>query len=658
MKLVLTVMVRDEADIIEAMIQHHLAQGVDLIIATDNGSVDGTREILEAHRSAGHLVLHDDPVHMKQQHSTVTSMAREAYTDHQADWVINADADEFWVPVNDAITLHEALSHIPKSIQSFLAPVTDMTGLAAASGSQFGRLHLRDHRSEREIMRTGLLAHSTPNAVHVGYAEIEVAQGNHFVNLASSGEPAPEWAIEVLHLPWRSWEQYRRKVDNAGRAYEANPKLNPSPNHHGMRDYRRLKEDVLLPFYLLRHPTPDQVEVGLADGTYEVDDRLSALEVFSSTDVLFEPEFENWNRRLGASIALGEEQLRAATQKIKDLQSTASEDAKLRAELEQALLDRDSQILIQEDTQAVLEELINRFRARRIVRLVDGIAENKGQISTAAAVPRRVLTCIRAESVRLSDLGHNAMRLREVNRLLKRGLPLATTNGTIASTALPIVMCLWNRSQRIDTMLESFARQATKRNLRVILWNNAPEDAKHYRIRVHEFQLSGALDSIELHSNPINIGGMARFVVARTLWEQGVRGPFIMVDDDQDLSETFVEDSLAGYEAHSINSWWAFRNHGSHWNRSELEPGDTADYGGTGGAAVDLAIVEDLAFFTIPVRYFMLEDQWMSHYAHTHGWTIRKSSAQITAVLEETNQYHALRELKDEFFTYLHRDVG
>ncbi|TFD29220.1 hypothetical protein [Cryobacterium lyxosi] len=315
-----------------------------------------------------------------------------------------------------------------------------------------------------------------------------------------------------------------------------------------------------------------------------------------------------------------------------------------------------------DETESLRAEL-QRMQARKVVRVTDRVARSlknararqRTLVARVSTLPQTALSLARAERVQREALRPNTLRLREVNRLLKQGLPQATENGIAGPAALPVVMCLWNRPQRIDTMLESFARQATKRNLRVILWNNAPQDANYYRERVREFHRNGALASIELLSNPINIGGMARFVVARTLWEQGHRGPVIMVDDDQNLSDTFVEDSLAGYEAHSINAWWAFRNHGSHWSRSALEPGDTADYGGTGGAAVDVAIVEDRSFFKIPVRYFMLEDQWMSHYAHARGWTIHKSSAQITAVLEETNQYHAVRELKDEFFTFLHR---
>jgi hypothetical protein len=76
-------------------VEHHAAQGADLIIATDNGSFDGTTEVLKAHADLGIVELHHDPVHRKQQHVLVTNMARRARSEYAADWVINADADEF-----------------------------------------------------------------------------------------------------------------------------------------------------------------------------------------------------------------------------------------------------------------------------------------------------------------------------------------------------------------------------------------------------------------------------------------------------------------------------------------------------------------------------------------------------------------------------------
>lgn len=52
MKLVMTLVVRDEVDIVGHQIAYHLSAGVDFVLAIDHGSKDGTTEILEsfAHR--------------------------------------------------------------------------------------------------------------------------------------------------------------------------------------------------------------------------------------------------------------------------------------------------------------------------------------------------------------------------------------------------------------------------------------------------------------------------------------------------------------------------------------------------------------------------------------------------------------------------------
>ena len=274
MRIAMTLMVRDEADVIGPMLAHHAAQGVDVFIITDNGSVDGTLEQIESFAQDHEVDLRVDPVHRKQQSRLVTGMARDAATRHRADWVINADADEFWVPTGDG-TIAERFGRYPDDLAVFQAPVVDMTGEPAESGTGLDRLVWRDARPVEEINRVGIRAHSSPNAVHRADAEIIVAQGNHEVNRPAGKHPADDLAIEVLHLPWRSWSQFRRKVENAGLAYAANPELTPSVNHHGMRDYRRLQEGSLLSAYVTRHPTPDELRAGEADGWFVRDDRLA-----------------------------------------------------------------------------------------------------------------------------------------------------------------------------------------------------------------------------------------------------------------------------------------------------------------------------------------------------------------------------------------------
>ena len=378
MILVMTLMVRDEADVISAMIDHHLAQGVDTIIVTDNGSVDGTLEILQGYVAGGQVRLHQDPVHRKQQHSTVTGMAREAHTTFGADWVLNADADEFWVAANPELTLREALEHTPVAIQSFQVPVIDLTGPPALSGSGFSRLVYRDNRPVEEMQALGLRAHSTPNAVHIGSADIVVSQGNHTVSLENLSNPEPDFAIEVLHLPWRSWAQFRHKVENAGRAYDANPDLTPSPKHHGMKDYRRLLDGALLPFYIARHPSASEIELGVRNGTLISTDRLLPLQTLAVPDVLMEPEFEVCHRAYGSVLATLEarqDESSAALRLAEDkLTKSKDELTEARRQWENTVFEHAAEV-------SELHALLAQFKSRRVVRLAD----QTGQLARRAA---------------------------------------------------------------------------------------------------------------------------------------------------------------------------------------------------------------------------------------------------------------------------------
>ncbi|WP_306893051.1 glycosyltransferase family 2 protein [Agromyces albus] len=368
----MTMMVRDEADIIRATLEHHRAQGVDRIIVTDNGSVDGTTEILEEYASDGLVDLHFDPVHQKQQSEVVTAMARDAYTEYGADWVINADADEFWVARNPARTIRDVLENTPRVFQTFLVPVIDMTGMPALEGAGLDRLVYRDTRTVDELRSLGLLAHSTPDAVHVGSPEIEVAQGNHAVSLPSRGTPARDDSLEVLHLPWRSWGQYSRKVEAAGRAYTSAGAKRPSPNHHGMIDYARMQAGMLEGFYLIRHPDATRLESGLADGTFVLDDRLTSLARYGLPDVPYDADRRTREIARVAPLARAEGLLFERARQIEQL----TEELTVRAEK------AEDRIRSLEDALADALRDLHEVRSRRAVRFLDRLANTAHELTS------------------------------------------------------------------------------------------------------------------------------------------------------------------------------------------------------------------------------------------------------------------------------------
>ncbi|MFJ3489263.1 glycosyltransferase family 2 protein [Leifsonia aquatica] len=223
---------------------------------------------------------------------------------------------------------------------------------------------------------------------------------------------------------------------------------------------------------------------------------------------------------------------------------------------------------------------------------------------------------------------------------------------------IAVVMCLWNRRDRIDAVLTQLDGQRGLR-VKLILWNNRPSDDAHYRERIAAYSAHGSLAEVSFISSRVNVGGLGRFFVARRLRTEGYRGPFVMLDDDQDVGETLVTDLVSASGPHIIAGYWAWTMAGDYWARTPAEPGDRVSYVGTGGCACDIDIVADLSFFTELPRYFaFLEDIWMCGYARHRGWVLRKVDTPIEFVLDETNQHHTLAERKAEFYRYLRLDDG
>jgi len=93
----MTLLVRNEEDIIEQSLRFHHARGVDSFIVMDNLSTDRTPEIIKSLAKTLDIECVHQPEDTYDQAKWVTQMARWALCGHGADWVINSDADEFWV---------------------------------------------------------------------------------------------------------------------------------------------------------------------------------------------------------------------------------------------------------------------------------------------------------------------------------------------------------------------------------------------------------------------------------------------------------------------------------------------------------------------------------------------------------------------------------
>jgi glycosyltransferase involved in cell wall biosynthesis len=196
MKLVMTILVKNEADIIEDNIRFHAAQGVDAFLVMDNDSSDGTSDILQ---KLG------------------------------ADLIISNDADEFWA-ATDGKGLKSRL-HNQESV------ITVKRFNYAMSNEQFKRrmpywqclnkvVSPILYSSSDQLKRQGLsmpLVKISPKTIVNPRGLLKIKGGNHRARHLMFWRDRDESGIEVHHFPIRSYEQFEKNIQNRKALLEKNP---------------------------------------------------------------------------------------------------------------------------------------------------------------------------------------------------------------------------------------------------------------------------------------------------------------------------------------------------------------------------------------------------------------------------------------------------
>jgi len=227
----MTLLTRNEADILRDHLDFHLAQGVHHIIVTDNCSSDATPDILADYVARGVVTSIYEPSDTYDQDLWVTRMARMA-ADMGARWVINSDTDEFWLP-QDAPDL---ASYFGRWRLANIISVERHDFVCTGDPAE----PFWQRMIYRRAVSTGALGIPLQGKVaHRGSAKIQVRQGNHRVRgLFWPRIQASQ--LEILHFPLRARTQYLDKIRTGGLAYSKNERLGPGTGRDWRAEYAEL----------------------------------------------------------------------------------------------------------------------------------------------------------------------------------------------------------------------------------------------------------------------------------------------------------------------------------------------------------------------------------------------------------------------------------
>lgn len=242
-RLVMTILVKNEADIIEANIRTHAALGVDAFAVMDNDSADGTREILAQLKNEFEILIIDEKGQYNQA-KWMKRLAKAAKNELKADWVINNDADEFWLPSNDK-NLKENLAF--KGSVVTVNRYNMILDEACREGNFFASSHYVENpvfytkKTQLHIEKISMvLTKIGPKTIVNPHGLIEIRGGNHkawhiantYEYLFKKYDQIRKFdAINVYHYPFRSYEQFEKNIINRKRLLESKKHIRMGPHY-------------------------------------------------------------------------------------------------------------------------------------------------------------------------------------------------------------------------------------------------------------------------------------------------------------------------------------------------------------------------------------------------------------------------------------------
>ena len=250
-RVIMTLLVKNETDIIAANLEFHHQMGVDGFIVTDNCSSDETPAILEEYKRRGWIleIIHE-PATGYEQKMWVDRMVWIAKTKYKADWIINADADEFWHPtsgnVKDIVSCTRA--------NALICDIVNVYPTEDEKWYEWENCAEPPHSlplNPPQLHPYSIFSKHRHKVMHRADGYLQIHMGNHKVWMLPRLRETIN-SLVIYHYNYRGKEHFVRKMTNGYQELQAHK------GKHGGRHWRYFGE-------LLKQQSPDEIYAGVVE---------------------------------------------------------------------------------------------------------------------------------------------------------------------------------------------------------------------------------------------------------------------------------------------------------------------------------------------------------------------------------------------------------
>lgn len=278
MRIAANLNVLDEVELIGRCIRHLRSIGVDLIVLTDFGSIDGTEEVLETFSGDPDIsIIRLD--RNEDYWGSPERMYERTLAEHEVDRVLFLDADEFWIPKGGSLKAMPAVAEADAlSVRRLNVPLVEGRELFPASlaPASHGDLWLvaepiPEARQKFEggadlawvmtsVAAKTMVNPRTVEGVHIGAHRPKTRDG-------TQPEIITPKDLVIAHVPVSSLDRFTRKLQNIERSLATyGHRLKGNQAWHWIRWAKILREGKVEEEYRRQIMTAAQFDAAVGAG--------------------------------------------------------------------------------------------------------------------------------------------------------------------------------------------------------------------------------------------------------------------------------------------------------------------------------------------------------------------------------------------------------